>query len=371
MLVAMSLPAATQDCPTCGRLLDDDLGIIGFVPRPPAPPVADRAPVELRLRTAPCGDLPDVSLIMQEIRGLEERALAHAESLAQTLQTCPSWRPALGENPAKLCSARMALRWTGRELDAAADALARAAALFDLARARSQLPEEALSAQLQLAGEAALDLLRRGASAPSANGSDFPEPSAWALVAEDIADIGEVVRALADVELANDEARFLAEVLIAAGAALGDLGASERRGASLNVRVPEPAPDDPPVAQRKMPDLEEDIRWAMDSVALSAERARRAADTATGPVTSANAMPRGPATPAGELAACLNRAALSLSVAGEAQRMMLDLLPEQFPQRYICAGLDVEPASPFGLSEIFDRDLKYEKEMTDLQRCPK
>jgi len=358
VLVAMSFPAVAQDCPSCARLAEI-AAQAGIDPGAAPGRLAETAPVVLRLKSARCGDLPEVSFVMQEIGNLEARAFARAESLAQMPQKCPAWRSTVRNNPARLCEARLALELAGRDLAAAGDAFARAAALFDAAQARAQLPEEVLNAQLVLEGNAALDLLRRGASALSGNGAELPEHSAWALVATGIADIGEIVRALVDVRLANEDALRLARVLIAAGTALEERGGSGGPGESL-------APEDRIAAQRKMLDLAADILWAMDSAALSAERARRAYDAATGPDPTANAMPRSPAAATGELATCLERAALSLSLSAEAQRMMLDLLPQAAGPS--CPAL--KPAPPQGLSAVFHRDLKYEKAMTDLQRCP-
>jgi len=345
-----SAQTSAQNCPACGWIMEISERI-GTNPDAALARLTRSEPVVLSLQRASCDDLPDASFIMREIGALESRAFGHAESLAQAGERCPAGIVAARAGSGLLCEARLALKQTARDLDAAANALGRAVSLFHDPLAPSRLPEETLAAQLALEGNGALDLLRQELLFLSGNSSLSPDASAWRLAARDLSETGEMLRALADIRLADESALRLAQVLIAVGTAMGEF--------------PSDAPEVRAARQQDLLILAADILWAKESVALSAERARRAHDTDAGPDTRAMAPGAGGPANNQEPGDCLTRASLSLSASAEAQRMMLDLLPQESGQS--CPAWEQAPAS--GLSTVFERDLKYEKLMADLQRC--
>lgn len=361
-LFAIAHPAGAQECPDCARI-SELAAEIGADPAPALARLAQTPPVLPRLRAAPCEILDeraDTYSVAREIAALEARAFARAESLARARQTCPATAPLPPSRQARNCDALSAAQRTAGGLDAAADALTRAASLFERAEATLRLPEEELAENLRRAGTQALDLLghamRQDFGRPGMRSDRTPaEDGRLALAMQDLSDIAELLGVLSDTGLANEDARRLAEVLRFAGPVMKMI--SDRDAAAPQAAL----------------ELAADILWAIDSAARGAVRARREHDAAAAPDTRAMAPgASGSAGDTGDSGECLARLALSLSLAAEARRMLLDLSePRAGPA---CLVLPTPPragvARPLGLSEILDREAEYEKMVADLLRCP-
>ncbi len=315
------------------------------------------APIRFSQQSAPCRGEGQAAMLNAELGRLDDRMFEHLSQLVERRQNCPAGQAPAA--PGDLCQLQSLLALRGAEMRRLSDGLGRAGLFFSRASMSGRRAEELLAEEIDLFGREALSRLQGGREALARGRGGSIDAAAWALVGYDLERLGNALMALGAVELANPAAGHAGRLLLRSGSALKPL--AERLGAGPDAGT---LARDRPELEAGISRLERDLRGL---IAL-ADATRDAARLRTGPVTAANAQPESPGN-GPQMAACLDKAALSLAVVADSQEMLRRQLSETFPAR---ACTLPEPSPPRGLRWLMDTEIEFEKMMFDIGRrlCP-